>query len=35
MSVLVWLEIFKLVVKALTADDKPSGSNMESLLQQF
>ena len=32
---LVWCEILRLFVKTLTADDKYSGSNMQSLPQQF
>ena len=31
----VWYEILRLVVKALTVDDKYSGSNMQNLQQQF
>ena len=31
----VWYEILRLFVKALTADDKYSGSNMQNLPQQF
>ena len=31
----VWYEILRLFVNGLTADDKYSGSNMQSLLQQF
>ena len=31
----LWYEILRLFVKALTADDKYSGSNMRNLLQQF
>ena len=31
----VWYEILRLFVKALTADDKYSGSNMQNLQQQF
>ena len=34
-SALVWWEILRLFVKTLTADDKYSGSNMQSLPQQF
>ena len=34
-SALVWCEILRLFVKTLTADDKYSGSNMQSLPQQF
>ena len=34
-SALVWCEILRLFVKTLTADDKYSGSNMQSLWQQF
>ena len=34
-SVLVWLEILRLVVKTLTADDKHSDSNMQNLPKQF
>ena len=33
--VLVWLEILRLFVKTLTADDKHSGSNMQKLPKQF
>ena len=32
---LVWYEILRLFVNALTADDKYSGTNMQSLSQQF
>ena len=32
---LVYCEILRLFVKTLTADDKYSGSNIQSLLQQF
>ena len=32
---LVWYEILRLSVNALTADDKYSGSNMQNLPQQF
>ena len=32
---LVWCEILRLFVKTLTSDDKYSGSNMQSLPQQF
>ena len=35
MSALVWSEILRLFVKTLTADDKYSGNNMQSLPQQF
>ena len=35
MSLLVWYEILRLFVNALTADDKYSGSNMQNLRQQF
>ena len=35
MSALLWCEILRLFVKTLTADDKYSGSNMQSLPQQF
>ena len=35
MSALVWCEILRLFVKTLTADDKYSGINMQSLPQQF
>ena len=35
MSALVWCEILRLFVKTLTADDKYSGGNMQSLLRQF
>ena len=35
MSALVWCEILRLFVKTLTADDKYSGTDMESLPQQF
>ena len=35
MSPSVWYEILRLFVNALTADDKYSGSNMQSLPQQF
>ena len=31
----MWYEILRLFVNALTADDKYSGSNMETLRQQF
>ena len=31
----VWYEILRLFVKALTVDDKYSGSNMQNLQQQF
>ena len=31
----MWYEILRLFVKALTADDKYSSSNMQNLLQQF
>ena len=31
----VWYELLRLFVRALTADDKYSGSNMQNLLQQF
>ena len=34
-SALVWCEILKLCVKTLTADDKYSGTNMQSLPQQI
>ena len=34
-SALVWCEILRLFVNILTADDKYSGSNMQSLPQQF
>ena len=34
-SALVWYEILRLFVNALTADDKYSCSNMQNLLQQF
>ena len=34
-SALVWCEILRLFVNTLTADDKDSGSNMQSLPQQF
>ena len=34
-SALVWCEILRLFVKTLTADDKYSDSNMQSLPQQF
>ena len=34
-SSLVWCEILRLFVNAITADDKYSGSNMQNLLQQF
>ena len=34
-STLVWCEILRLFVNALTADDKYSGSNMQNLPQQF
>ena len=34
-SSLVWCEILRLFVNALTADDKYSGSNMQNLQQQF
>ena len=34
-SALVWCEILRLFVKTLTADDNYSGSNMQSLPQQF
>ena len=34
-SLSVWYEILRLFVNALTADDKYSGSNMQSLPQQF
>ena len=34
-STLVWCEILRLFVNALTADDKYSGSNMQNLRQQF
>ena len=32
---MVWCEILRLFFKTLTADDKYSGSNMQSLPQQF
>ena len=32
---LIWCEILRLFVKTLTADDKYSGRNMQSLRQQF
>ena len=35
MSPLLWYEILRLFVNALTADDKYSGSNMQNLPQQF
>ena len=35
MSPSVWLEILRLFVKALTADDKYPGSKMQNLPQQF
>ena len=35
MSALVWCDILRLFVKTLTADDKYSGTDMESLPQQF
>ena len=35
MSVLVWLEILRLFVQRLNADDKHSGSNMQNLPKQF
>ena len=35
MSPSVWHEILRLLVHALTADDKYSGSNMKNLPQQF
>ena len=35
MSALVWCEILRLFVKTLTADDKQSDSNMQTLPQQF
>ena len=31
----MWYEILRLLVNALTADDKYSGSNMQNLQQQF
>ena len=31
----MWYEILRLIVNALTANDKYSGSNMENLPQQF
>ena len=34
-STLVWCEILRLFLNALTADDKYSGSNMQNLPQQF
>ena len=34
-SALVWCEILRLFVKTLTADDKYSGRNIQSLPQQF
>ena len=34
-SVLVWLEILRLFVQTLTADDKHSGRNMQNLPKQF
>ena len=34
-SSLVWYEILRLLVNALTADDKHSGRNMQNLPQQF
>ena len=34
-SALVWCEILRLLVKTLTADDKYSGRNMQSLPQTF
>ena len=34
-SASVWYEILRLFVNALTVDDKYSGSNMQSLPQQF
>ena len=34
-SALVWCKNLRLFVKTLTADDKYSGSNMQSLPQQF
>ena len=34
-SLSVWYEILRLLVNALTADDKYSGSNMQNLLQQL
>ena len=34
-SLSVWCEILRLFIKALTADDKYSGSNMQNLPQQF
>ena len=34
-SALVWYEILRLFVNALTADEKYSGSNMQNLPQQF
>ena len=34
-STLVWCEILRLFVNALTADDKYSGSNMQNFPQQF
>ena len=34
MSALVWCEVLRLFVKTLTADDKYSGSNMQSLSQK-
>ena len=34
-SSLVWCEILRLFVNALTADEKYSGSNMQNLSQQF
>ena len=35
MSALVWCEILRMCIKTLTADDKYSGSNTQSLRQQF
>ena len=35
MSPSVWCEILRLFIKALTADDKYSGCNMQNLPQQF
>ena len=35
MSALVWCEVLRLFVKTLTADDKYSGKNMQSLPQTF
>ena len=31
----MWYEILRLIVNALTGDDKHSGSNMQNLQQQF